>query len=243
MLILSVGMVRSGSGWRFNFIHDLVVASGGNDTRVLRRKYFLQYFITEDNCIINTLKAKRLLPVIAPSILGNDYVISTHAKPQPFALALIRRGAIRPIYGYRDPRASIISLLEYSQRAYERYSAKDFLNLRSIEDAIDYMNFYLQIWDSWVACEDALHVRYEDMLSNYDAEVTRLLSFLGIVVRNPAIDEVIKRYQPGNVPAGRRGMHYEKGEAERFRQVFSPEQLDMVNQAFEPFLEKMGYSL
>lgn len=224
-------------------INELVIAAGGQDGRVIRKRYLLQPLLLEVNLNINTLKAKRLAPVMVPALLGNKFVINTHASPMPLARWLMRRGMLKAIYGYRDPRAALLSAFEYGQRGYERYSAKEFLNLKNIDDAIDLLKFYVNVWAEWMACEQALQIRYEDMLTDYDREVERLLPFLGIEEVNEAVTEVVEKYRPGKVVKGHKGLHFEKGQAERFRKVFTEEQMAAVNAAFAPYLEKMGYTI
>ena len=109
MIELAVGMPRAGTGWHYNLIHDLVVAAGGRDAREIRKRYFLSPILTEVNCNIGALTKKRLIPVMAPSILGNHFAIKAHAGPEPFALRQIRQGRNRVCYIYRDPRAALLS--------------------------------------------------------------------------------------------------------------------------------------
>ena len=80
-LIISAGMPRAGSGWCYNLIHDLVVAGGAQDARVIRQKYHLQRILTEVNCNISTLRINRILPVMVPVLMGNKFAIKTHAGP------------------------------------------------------------------------------------------------------------------------------------------------------------------
>ena len=92
MIILSVGMPRAGSGWYYNLTNDLVVASGYQDGRQIRKRYHLQNILTEVNCNIGALTPRRLLAVLLPSLMGNTFVIKAHAAPTPFALRLILMG-------------------------------------------------------------------------------------------------------------------------------------------------------
>jgi len=47
MLTFSVGMPRAGSGWYYNLTHDLVTATGGEDARLIRRRYHLGRVLTK----------------------------------------------------------------------------------------------------------------------------------------------------------------------------------------------------
>ena len=97
-------MPRAGSGWYYNLVHDLVVASGGQNARSIREQFRLQRFLTEVNCNISTLKPYRLMPVLFPALLGNKYVIKTHAGPTSFTRWMLRKQMIKTIYIYRDPK-------------------------------------------------------------------------------------------------------------------------------------------
>jgi hypothetical protein len=245
MLILSVGMPRAGSGWHYNLIHDLVVAAGGQDAREVRQRYYLlRKILTEVNCNIGSLSRKRLAPVLAPaSAPESSFAIKAHAAPTKFALKQIREGRIHATYVYRDPRAALLSAYEYGRRAFERGRPNAFSHLESVEDAIKFMLGYAEIWEQWVRVREALTVRYEDLLEYYDAEVERLLSFLKIDARFVRIEPVVEKYRPGESSAEDAGLHFHKGQPERFREVLSAAELAAANQAFEPYLDKMGYAL
>ena len=238
MIVLSLGMPRAGSGWHYNLIHDLVVASGGQDARLIRRRYLLSLILTEVNCNIGALTAKRLLPVLLPSLLGNTFAIKAHAGPTPLALRLIRVGRIRATYIYRDPRAALLSAFEYGQRG-----ASGFSHLATFEDALRFMDEYVRIWDAWTVVPQVLSARYEDLFSDYAAEIARLLSFLDVDAQDPSIQAVVEKYGPGQAAQGDKGLHFFKGQPERFRTALAPEQLAACNRLFAPYLERMGYTL
>jgi hypothetical protein len=242
-LILSIGMPRAGSGWHYNLVHDLVVASGGTPAQEIRRRYHLQRFLTEVNCNIGHLGLHRLLPVLAPALLGNRFAVKAHAGPTRPALALIRRGLILPAYIYRDPRAALLSAYEYGQRGLAKGRSNAFSRLATLEKAGDFMRQYIRISEDWLACEQALHVRYEDLLHDYDSEAGRLVRFLHLEAGSETVRCVLEKHRPERGQAGQRGTHFSQGQAERFRQVFSPEQLASFNQIFQDYLERVGYSL
>ena len=71
MIVLSVGMPRAGSGWHYNLIHDLMKTTGCADARDIRERYRLQNILTEVNCNIGVLSARRLGLVMLPGV-GED---------------------------------------------------------------------------------------------------------------------------------------------------------------------------
>ena len=81
MIVLSVGMPRAGSGWHYNLVHDLMKTTGCADARAIREKYHLQNILTEVNCNIGVLSARRLAMVTIPALMGNTFVIKAHSAP------------------------------------------------------------------------------------------------------------------------------------------------------------------
>jgi hypothetical protein len=241
MIILAAGMPRAGSGWHYNLVHDLVVAAGGQDARVIRRRFLLRPFLTEVNCNIRTLSTKRLAPVLVPSMLGNTFAIKTHSGPSPMALRLIRSRRMRVTYIFRDPRAALLSAFEYGQRARAAGRSNAFTRLENIDQAIDFIKVYLRIWKQWTAVKDIHSLRYEDLLANYDAEALRLARFLKADPDTAAAKEAIEFYRSEKGAPGSKGQHFQVGEAERFRTALTPDQLKAANEAFGSYLPEMGY--
>jgi hypothetical protein len=178
-----------------------------------------------------------------PALLGNTYVIKLHAGPKPLAYSLIRLGLILPTFIYRDPRDALLSAFEYGrdQRASGRGGA--FAHLTTIDKAIDFMSAYVDIAEAWLACERALHVRYESLLTHYDSEAARLLDFLGLGDSPVSLQAVVDRYRPERGQAGHRGTHFVKGKIGRYQDALTNEQKERCLDAFGDFLERLGYSL
>jgi hypothetical protein len=243
MIILSVGMPRAGSGWYYNLTHDLVTASGGQDSRAIRKRYHLQRILTEVNCNIGALTPWRLIGVLAPSLLGNTFTIKAHAAPTSFALRLIRYNLLRPAYIFRDPRDAMLSAFDNGQRAIQKGRPNAFSHLTDFDKSVDFMLEYLRIWEAWSASDQTLHTRYEDLLTDFDTEAERLLSFLGIDANSPAVSAVLEKYHPGQDQSGKKGIHFNKGKIGRFRQRLTPEQQETLAFKFSPYLSRMGYEI
>jgi hypothetical protein len=239
-------MPRAGSGWHYNLIHDLVVAAGYQDGREIRRRYHLERILTEVNCNIGALTTKRLLPVLVPALLGNTFAIKAHSSPTPTALRLMRMGLMRTTYIYRDPRDAMLSALEYGQRARASGHQNAFAQLETFDDALAFIQQYLDVWDAWINQPGTLCCRYEDLLEDYDRQMNLLLKFLPLdadhPIDDPKVQAVIEQYRPEQTRrTDQRGMHFRQGKIGRFREKFSPEEQYVVNRTFEPFLAQMGY--
>lgn len=242
MIILSIGMPRAGSGWYYNLTNELMLATGHQDGRQIRKRYHLQRILTEVNCNIGALTPRRLSAVLIPSLMGNTFVVKAHAAPTPFALRLIRRGLIRPAYIYRDPRDAMLSAYENGQRALQKGRPNAFSHLTSFEAALEFILEYVRISRAWVAVEQVLHTRYEDMLAVYQPEAERLAGHLGLQAEDPTVQGVIVKFQPAAAAQPeQKGIHFSQGKTGRFRQKMSQEEQAILAERLGPYLEEMGY--
>lgn len=241
MIILSVGMPRAGSGWYYNLTNDLLLASGCQDARRIRQRYHLHGILTEVNCNIGALTPRRLLAVLFPSLLGNTFVIKAHAGPTPLARRLIKSGQILPTYIYRDPRDAMLSASENGRRALQNGRANAFSHLVDFDTTLEFMLTYLQVWEAWMHCAEALHVRYEDLLNDYAGEADRLVKFLQLDTHNTALQQVVDHYRPEQAHSDQKGLHYNQGKTGRFRQKMTPAQQEILAVQFGAYLRRMGY--
>jgi len=156
----------------------------------------------------------------------------------------MRAGQLRPAYIYRDPRDAMLSAYENGQRAIAKGHPNAFSHLVDFDTSVHFMLDYVRIWEAWMKCrETTLHTRYEDLLSSYDTEAARLVSFLRLDLDSIAVRGVIEHYRPEGSQHDQKGLHFNKGKAGRFRQKMTPEQIDILAQVFGPYLEKMGYPI
>jgi len=236
-------MPRAGSGWYYNLTNDLMLANGAQDARQIRQRYHLQGILTEVNCNIGALTPRRISMVMIPSVLGNTFVIKAHAVLTPYGRFIIRRGLIHPSYIYRDPRDALLSVMENGQRALQRGQPNAFSPFAEFEAALNFMLGYLHVWDSWMDCRQALLVRYEDLLLNYELEIERLLKFLDLMGDRPSVQAVIEKYRPEKAQPDQKGIHFSHGKIGRFRQKMTPEQQQVMADQMGAYLTRMGYTV
>src|SRR5512140_2111381 len=120
MIVLCVGMPRAGSGWHYNLVHDLMQTTGCADARDIRKRYHLENILTEVNCNIGVLSARRLAMVTVPALAGKTFVIKAHAGPSTWSRLLEVAGLLRVTYIYRDPRDAMLSAFDFGQRALDK---------------------------------------------------------------------------------------------------------------------------
>ena len=240
MIVLCVGMPRAGSGWHYNLIHDLMETAGAADARDIRARFHLQSVLTEVNCNIGVLSARRLALVSVPELLGNTFVIKAHAAPTAAWSLLSKLGLIRTTYIYRDPRDAMLSAFNYGQRALSKGRPNAFSHLTGFDQALDFISDYVRIWEAWMREKDVLITRYEDLLTNYEGESAKVVKYLGLDWTRPQVRKVIENYRPANAE-GQQGTHFFKGQIGRFRDSYSADQQAALIARLGPYLSRMGY--
>ncbi len=242
MIVLAVGMPRAGSGWHYNLINGLMRTTGCADATEIRVRYHLEGILTEVNCNIGVLSARRLAMVSVPALLGNTFVIKAHAAPTTSSRLLVDAGMLRVAYIYRDPRDAMLSALDYGRRALAKGRPNAFSHLTDFNSALEFILGYVKIWDMWVRESKVLISRYEDLLGNYAAEVDRLARHLGLDPSRPEIQGIVSRYRPEQAE-GRQGTHFFKGKIGRFREAFSSQEQSALADRLRPVLARMGYAV
>jgi len=242
MIVLSVGMPRAGSGWHYNLIHDLMQTTNCADARDIRVKYGLQKILTEVNNNIGVLSARRLGMVAIPALMGNTFVIKAHAGPTGASRLLQSLGLLRTTYIYRDPRDAMLSAFDYGQRALSKGRPNAFSHLTDFQKSLDFIMEYVRIWEKWMKEKNVLIARYEDLLTNYDEEVRRLVGFLKLDGSRPGVQKVIEAYRPGAAD-GQQGLHFYKGKIGRFRESYSAEEQKVLSEKLGASLKGMRYEI
>lgn len=240
MIVLSVGMPRAGSGWHFNLIHDLMKTTGCADARDIREKYRLQKILTEVNCNIGVLSARRLGMAAIPALMGNTFVIKAHAGPTTTSRLFQRVGLLRITYIYRDPRDAMLSAFDFGQRALQKGRPNAFSHLTDFDKSLAFIMDYVRIWERWTREKNVLIARYEDLLTNYDSEATRLVEFLRLRADQSEVQKVTEAFRPEK-GEGQQGLHFYKGRIGRFRESYSAEQQTILKEKMGAYLSRMGY--
>ena len=240
MIVLSVGMPRAGSGWHYNLIHDLMRTTGCADARDIRERYRLQKILTEVNCNIGVLSARRLGLTMLPGLV-NTFVIKAHAAPTSTSRLFSSLGLLRSTYIYRDPRDAMLSAFDFGQRALTKGHPNAFSHLSDFEKSIDFMMEYIRIWEKWMKEKHVLIARYEDLLTNYDVESVKLLEYLKLNKNKSEVQKVIENYRP-DAAEGQQGLHFYKGKIGRFREAYNDEQKSVLKKKISPYLAQMGYN-
>jgi hypothetical protein len=180
--------------------------------------------------------------VTVPALMGNTFVIKAHSAPTSSSRLLQRLGLLRTTYIYRDPRDAMLSAYDYGQRALQKGRPNAFSHLTDFQKSLDFILEYVHIWEKWMKEKDVLIARYEDLLTNYDNEVARLVPYLKLNPANLDVQKVVDSYRPG-AAEGQQGLHFYKGKIGRFRDAYTTEEQAAMNEKLRPYLERMGYPI
>jgi hypothetical protein len=241
MIVLSVGMPRAGSGWHYNLVHDLMQTTGCPDARDIRTRFHLENVLTEVNCNIGVLSVRRLALVAIPALLGNTFVIKAHSGPTPASRLLSALRLLRITYIFRDPRDAMLSAYDFGQRSLTKGRPNAFSHLTDFDTSLAFIKDYVAIWAQWTRERNVLIFRYEDLLTDYEAESARLVKYLGLEGSHPQIQEVIERYGPEKAE-GQQGTHFFKGKIGRFRERYTSAQQNTLSDCLGASLRTMGYA-
>jgi hypothetical protein len=245
MIILTAAMLKAGSSWLYNQVNDLMIMSGHQDGREIRKRFRLQKFLSAADCTTRTLRFHRLTAISMPHLLGNSFTIKTHGRPTPSIKNMISLGMMKTLYIYRDPRDVTLSLYDHGEwiRREGIPSGTRFDILTTIEKAMDVLPYYLQIWEKWVRSKRVLILRYEDLLREPHETIRRITSHIGIDVQDQDIERVVDRYSIKNRDDWKHDLHFNVGKMGRWKEKMTPAQKRRALELFKDYLPKMGYPL
>lgn len=248
MVVLSVGMRKSGSGWYFNMTNELLQAAGGRNVQDIRQMPLLRSVIRGNNGKVGPLKWHKLARLALPHLKGHSFVVKTHAGPTPSLRFFLATGLAKVTYLYRDPRDVTLSALDHAEAAREAGLEIDLARrLNSLEDSIALVKRELARWESWMQYPNVLKVRYEDLVGDTLGELRRLADFLALDVDEATLQGIVRRYDKDEYgktidrPIIGNRLHLNKGIPERFRHEMSPEARALCERHLGPYLHKMGY--
>ncbi|MFQ5570585.1 MAG: sulfotransferase domain-containing protein [Rhodothermales bacterium] len=248
MVVLSVGMRKSGTGWYFNMTNDLLQAAGGQDVHQIRNMPSLRSIIRGNNCKVGELTVRKLVRLTLPHFTGHTYVVKTHAGPSISLRAFTATGTVKVTYQYRDPRDIVLSALEHAEAARRAGIHIDLVRLNTLDDSIQMVKRELARWEHWMRHPRVLKVRYEDLIADTMGELRRLVDFLSLDVPEASLQAIVQRYQKKEYaktleqPIIGNRLHFNKGIPGRFREEMSPQARALCERHLGPYLRKMGYA-
>ncbi len=231
-------MPKSGSGWYFNMINDLMIEYGFDDVRKLKMDYNLENILLYYNCNIGELTSANIDPILQLDRENHSFTIKTHCGPGGYIVELQRQYQIKTIYIFRDPRAVALSV--YDHGALQRSSGQNgsFASILSFEDSIEFAKQQFNVWKEWSFFAGTFLVKYEALLENPVNVINTTTVNLGITPDPEKTRKIVET----NLVGKKMEMHFNVGEAYRYKRVWTAEQKKYANEELSDMIFQMGYA-
>ncbi len=244
MLILHVGMKKSGSAWFYRMASDVAEAAGYPRAADVRERSGLQTVIREKTDHVNGRNPLRLARLLLASRRTGPFLVTTHRAGSYSTGVIARAGLIRVVLSYRDPFDVVVSLMDHGRRAREKGNRSDHASVTDVRTALDYLEPYLAEWSFWAHRAGTLAVRYEDLLADAPAELGRLRDWLGIDVADDRLRDIASRYSAQAIVARDEPFerfHLATGGNRRHTDVLTAEELRICRERIGGLRAAMGY--
>jgi hypothetical protein len=243
MLVISAGMQKSGSGYIYNVINDLLVTSGHKDARTIKDKYGFHEIMKWHNNNIGKLDFNILLKLLFSSLKEGKFAVKTHEGPSRYHNILLKLRLIKTIYIYRDPRDVLLSVQDHGRKIRDAGENHTFANLVEFDDAYKEIKSWINIFDAYLKLKDVLILRYEDLLTNPVLTVETICKYIDIHVSPEDINKILLKYDKNNEDADLRGLHFNKAIIYRYKNELSQARKDFFKNDIGEVIQKMGYEI
>jgi hypothetical protein len=241
MLIISAGMQKSGSGYLYNLINDLVVAAGNADARDIKKRYRLEGIMQQHNNNIGPMHPKKLLRLWMVSLKEGAFTVKTHSHPTLGAKILNSAGLLKIIYCYRDPRDVLLSAMDHGKKSLDQEIQDNFIHMIEFDAALRHVKGWVEIWKQYHAIPGILMLKYEELINNPLAAMQAIRLFLGLSLDESAMLSILWKYSKENPDGDRTGLHLNKAVTARHVNEMTDEQKNKAAEAFASDLKEMGY--
>ena len=244
MLVVSVGMPKSGSAFCFNLTNDMLVAAGYSDARQIRSQYGLHAHLMHKNCLMHYLNRAPLEAISGPLEDGHTFAIRSHGPPTPYLLSMVENGEAKVTYVYRHPFDVVVSMIEYGARKRARGDFENnFSKYEDVYKAVPHVKNWLGLWERWARSDKILRIEYEKLVENCIAQLERLATFINLNVSGGDLRKIADRYNKENlVRNGIDYINFNKGIVGRYKNALNSEEIAFLQEQLGHYLPKMGYA-
>lgn len=171
-------------------------------------------------------------------------VLKTHSPKSPAILEDIEQGRIVPMITYRNIGDAALSVFEAGKMAREAGDrSQGFYKIGSHREAIDYINGHVKtVTIPWLALDRTFSYSYEDVTKRPNIFLSDIATLLDIAVSSLTADPEIRNMLDGT----KRIFNFNKGVSNRYKEVFSEEDLAYLESKCGPFMDfcakKIDYS-
>ena len=166
------------------------------------------------------------------------FVLKTHASYPHVADAVANPG-VRTVFIHRDPRDAVLSALDHGARS-RATGEWTYAECVDVATTLPLVQKWCADAATWLGAPDVLCLRYEDLVGNPQAEVSRLAAFLGVPDPGKAAAAVIVQERAER----QRGRNqFNKGAVCRWPEEMTPAQRDECERVLAPAIRVMGYDI
>jgi len=241
MLIISAAMQKSGSGYLYNLLNDLLVAAGNDDARDIKKRCQLEGIMQQHNNNIGPMHLKKLLRLWVVSLKESKFAVKTHSRPTWGAKILNTAGLIKIIYCYRDPRDVLLSAMDHGKKSLDQGIQDNFIHMTEFDTALRHVKGWVEIWKQYHAIPGVFMVKYEELMNNPLATMQTISHFLSLSLDEPTIQSILWKYSQKNPDGNRTGLHLNKAVIARYLNEMNDEQNKKVTDTLANALKEMEY--
>ncbi len=243
MIILSAGMPKSGSGYIYNVLNEMIIASGCSDARDIKQRFQLENIMRGYNNNIGRLNLNKLLKLYRVSLQAGLFCAKTHAAPHPLVRPAIEFGMMGVIYIYRDPRDVILSVIDHGRKLLGEGKKHTFAQTADFDSAFCRLPNWFNTWSIYQELPGAINLKYEGLIQEPLKTVRNIAEFFKLRVDEQRLRDILWKYSRFNPAGERKGLHYNKGKAFRYIREMSSEQKKRFIDQYGTIIMEMGYSI
>lgn len=240
-LVISAGMQKSGTGYLYRLIDELLQAAGNPSAQQVKRDYRLERLVQGDNQTVGRPFIWKLVALAWAARRVGTFAVKTHSGPTPAAWLFSRMGWLKIIYSYRDPRDALLSGMDHGRRIVSKGKNHTFAEMVEFEQALKVVRRWLMVWRLYQLVPGILQVRYEDLIADPLGQLARIEAYLGLSVSLEVKKMILWKYSKDNPAGEREGMHFNKAATQRYVTELTSEQKGRALEVFGTTLNRMGY--
>ncbi|MCB0397043.1 MAG: sulfotransferase domain-containing protein [Flavobacteriales bacterium] len=242
MFVISAGMPKSGSGYLYNALNDLLAGSGGADARNIKEKTELGNILQWYNNNVDDLGFGNLFKLWKASRKYGAFVVKTHSPPSLASRWMAALGMVKVVYSYRDPRDVILSAIDHGEKIRAAGENHTFASFTDVSASIPEVKTWIDIWRSFQKEKNCLSIRYETLLDEPGSTLQSISDYLGLKANSDLLESIVQKYDRKNDQGTKTGLHFNKAVAGRYKEMFTPEDQEVVRESIGREITEMGYT-
>jgi len=243
MIVVSIGMQKSGSAYFYNLLNALEIEAKNADARQIKEKYCLEHLMKWHNNNIGKLSLFKLIKLWRISIKEGTFVVKSHRGPTFASKILSRLGMIKILYIYRDPRDVLLSAIDHGKKIIASGGNTTFAQMVDFDAALHHVTQWIRVWKKCNEMPEVMMIKYEELVETPVKVLVTVEQFLNIRVDDKNRDAILWRHSKENVNGEQTGLHLNRAISYRYKTEMSPEHKLKCLEKFGEYIEAMGYSL